>query len=131
MVNSAEKQVVWSHYLALYWRISDRKVLKRKWVWDTCSRINELQELIESFVKCFLSRKLEKSENHLVIIWGMEDNVIPIPGSKFHLESKSNFEESEYDEGFCDGTSSPYQTFDYWCFEMIVIFYCLIKCARA
>lgn len=42
----------------------------------------------------------------MVNIRGIEDYVMPKPKSEFHLESDGNFGESEYDESFCDDSSS-------------------------
>ena len=74
---------------------------------DAWSGIKEEKEMIiQSFVKCGLSNKLDSSEDHIVNIRGIEGYVMLKQESEFHLESVSDSSESEYDEGTCDDASS-------------------------
>ena len=63
-------------------------------------------------MKCGVSNKLDRSEDHLIDISGLEDYKIPAPENEFHLlgddESDDSSVESEmsYDEGNANENSS-------------------------
>jgi len=79
---------------------SDRRVLITKWVGNAWSRIKtSLKDtIVRSFLKCGISNKLDKSEDHLVSICGLEGYEMPEPEREFHLQSDDESEDDSDDE---------------------------------
>ena len=66
-----------------------------KWVGNAWSRIKtSLKDtIVRSFLKCGISNKLDKSEDHLVSIRGLEGYEMPEPEREFHLQSDDESED--------------------------------------
>ena len=70
---------------------------------------------MRSFLKCGISIKLDKEEDHLINIHSLEGYEMPEPEREFHLQSdKENDGESEisYDEGDASDDFGDSSSFD-------------------
>ena len=84
--------------MVLKFTVSDRRVLKKKWVGNALKRYSQSKDMIiRSLKKIGITTNVDGSEDSQVNIRGLEDYVMPAPKEDIHLETSSS-EENEDEE---------------------------------